>query len=320
MHLCLACGCHSGSAVALAAGEADGEERAVEELTRRARGASTSELAQILRGVRDQLKLERKGARRVADSLKRIIRGVLGWVRDTIERTPGATLIDRVSNASRTLANLADAIREAGLGDLMAEVEAIQAQITRQAWETAQAGGTVAPGNDVAALGALLTTSHLKTLGRFWDRDVVQAIVENVTDGLESAITGETLDEAIGRIGRTLEVTEGRAKNLARTQMSSFSRSVTASLAAAIDADTFYYAGPQDGLTRDFCAHLAGYTITADQLRRLDNGQGLPVATSCGGYGCRHALTPILSAVAKAAGIPAATDEQIAAANAAAKR
>lgn len=315
MHTCPACGHHPAADVDLAADGADGDERAIEELTRRAQQASTPELTQILRGVRDQLKLERKGARRVADSLKRIIRGVLDWVRETLDRAPGAALGDRVINASRTLDTLAAAILEAGLGDLMAEVQAIQAQITRAAWETAQAGGTIAPGIDIAAQAALLTTSNLKTLGRYFERDVVQAIVDNVTDGLESSVIGETLDEAIQRISRSLEVTERRAKNMARTQFASFSRSVTASMAAAIDADLFFYGGPKDGLTRDFCLPLAGKTITADQLRRLDNGQGLPVVTDAGGNNCRHGLVPIMAAVAEAAGIPAATEDDINAAN-----
>lgn len=322
-HVCHACG-HEGHVDLAASDEADGDERAIEELTRRVRRAGPSELGRILRGVRDQLRFQRKGARRVTAGLQRIIRGVLDWVRTTLDAAPGGTVPDRVRSAQATLATLADAIREVGLGDLMAEVQEIQASLVRTAWETAQASGviepSVAPGRDLAAMAALLQTANLRTLARYWDRDVVQSIVDSVTDGLEGAIVGETLDEAVARIERTLNVSTGRAKNMARTQMAQFSSAVTASIAAAIEAEEYYYAGPQDGLTRDFCAPLAGYTITAAQLRKLDNGTGFPVATTRGGPNCRHSLTPIMPEVARAAGIPQATDEQIDAANRGGKR
>lgn len=55
----------------------------------------------------------------------------------------------------------------------------------------------------------------------------------------------------------------------------------------------YLYDGPEDRKTRPFCDKVVGKVYTLKALRRLDNGQGLPVDIHRGGYRCRHRLSPI---------------------------
>jgi hypothetical protein len=50
--------------------------------------------------------------------------------------------------------------------------------------------------------------------------------------------------------------------------------------------------GPVSAITRPFCRAHAGQIFTLEEIERLDNGQGLPVRESCGGYNCRHYWVP----------------------------
>lgn len=54
---------------------------------------------------------------------------------------------------------------------------------------------------------------------------------------------------------------------------------------------TFRYNGPTANV-RSFCAQHVGLVFHLDEIRRMDNGQGLPVEHYCGGYNCRHRWTP----------------------------
>lgn len=55
----------------------------------------------------------------------------------------------------------------------------------------------------------------------------------------------------------------------------------------------FLYLGPEDGKTRDFCDRHVGKVYTRAAMKRLDNGTGIPVEVSRGGFNCRHSWSPI---------------------------
>jgi len=50
-------------------------------------------------------------------------------------------------------------------------------------------------------------------------------------------------------------------------------------------------------------------------MRRLNNGQGLPVKTSGGGYNCRHSWSPVTQGFVDAANLTRATAQDITKAN-----
>ena len=99
------------------------------------------------------------------------------------------------------------------------------------------------------------------------------------------------------------------------TELSQFGRAVTASAAQAFDLDLYLYTGPRDGVTRSFCRPLINKVVSESQMMRLDNGQGLPVKTSCGGYNCRHSWSPVTESFVEAAGLTRATNADITKAN-----
>lgn len=85
------------------------------------------------------------------------------------------------------------------------------------------------------------------------------------------------------------------------TELAVFSRTVDDRGFAIVQAGdpttplNYQYSGPGSGdpVIRPFCQDLMkqtehGTTWTMDEIERMDNGQGLPVKTACGGHGCRH--------------------------------
>ena len=75
-------------------------------------------------------------------------------------------------------------------------------------------------------------------------------------------------------------------KTLAFTSIAQFNNGLTFQTAAI--TGTFLYSGPIAASSRLFCREHVGKVFTLEQIGQMDNGQGLPVLTSCGGYNCRH--------------------------------
>lgn len=78
------------------------------------------------------------------------------------------------------------------------------------------------------------------------------------------------------------------AETEASTAVSRFNNLLTFENAAATGTRTFKYFGPVSAITRPFCRAHAGQVFTEEEIGRMNNGQGLPVSESCGGYNCRH--------------------------------
>lgn len=78
------------------------------------------------------------------------------------------------------------------------------------------------------------------------------------------------------------------AETEAQTAVSRFNNLLTFENAAVTGTRTFKYFGPVSAITRPFCRAHAGQVFTEEEIRKMDNGQGLPVSESCGGYNCRH--------------------------------
>ena len=64
-----------------------------------------------------------------------------------------------------------------------------------------------------------------------------------------------------------------------------------------------------------FCKPLINKVVTEAQMARLNNGQGLPVKLSGGGYNCRHSWSPVSQGFVDAAGLTMADAADIAKAN-----
>lgn len=113
----------------------------------------------------------------------------------------------------------------------------------------------------------------------------------------------------------------GQAITIGNTILAQAQRQVVVASAGPGQADdetVYVYQGPDDGVTRSFCSELIGLAFTDRQIRRLDNGQGLPVMTNGGGWNCRHSWSPMPSSAVRAGGYRFADDSDISRANGAA--
>ncbi len=99
--------------------------------------------------------------------------------------------------------------------------------------------------------------------------------------------TAPTIYSALRQTGNVRHV----ASTLANTALAQFDGAYTAELARSSGIDTFEYAGPP--AQRIFCSNHLGQQYTRAEIEQMDNGQGLPVMTSCGGYNCRHSWLPV---------------------------
>ena len=149
-----------------------------------------------------------------------------------------------------------------------------------------------------------------------WERfggDLSLSIQAQLLDAVVSGATFKELENAVEEALRGVKGDDPKvlrhARTIANTTTQGFDRTITHRKAATAKIDTFVYLGPDDGVTRPFCAAvLSGQEskefripsvdgdppiYTDEQISRMDNGQGLDVATYCGGYNCRHSFNPI---------------------------
>jgi hypothetical protein len=92
------------------------------------------------------------------------------------------------------------------------------------------------------------------------------------------------------------EALESRLNTELGTTFAAFHRTVTLATAEDLGFELFEYIGPDDQVTRKFCYELLErdppiYSI--EEIRRMDNGQDLPVEQFGGGYNCRHIWGPV---------------------------
>lgn len=84
-----------------------------------------------------------------------------------------------------------------------------------------------------------------------------------------------------------------QASTLANTAVAQFDNAYMVENSQQAGVEKFLYDGTIKANTREFCLKHFHKTYTLAQLRALDNGQGLPVLYSLGGYNCTHFLTPV---------------------------
>src|SRR5690606_1747747 len=85
------------------------------------------------------------------------------------------------------------------------------------------------------------------------------------------------------------------AETVVRTGTAAFDRIERVESAEQAGVTKYRYTGPS--ADRRFCARLLarskqGETWTKEEIRKMDNGQGLSVLYHCGGYNCRHDWEP----------------------------
>jgi hypothetical protein len=92
---------------------------------------------------------------------------------------------------------------------------------------------------------------------------------------------------------------DAESRTLANTSLAQFDNAMMFEFAQQGGIEQFKYDGVLHENTRLFCREHLGKKFTIDEIRQMDNGQGIPVETSCGGYNCTHWWTPVIDDLSK---------------------
>jgi len=111
----------------------------------------------------------------------------------------------------------------------------------------------------------------------------------------DSVLGGAPADVMLERVAQALDREVREVRTLYDTTTATFGRLMEQQASTGEPGELFLFAGPVDAKMRPFCADHIGKVYTRAQIVQLDNGQGLDVLVTCGGYNCRHvwmALSP----------------------------
>lgn len=206
--------------------------------------------------------------------------------------------------AAAALGQLETALIDAGLGDELKALRAIYGTELREIKRTFAAAGIaetdIFAGVDSAVINALIDADFEKVTKNLSAHvSDVKAVLTRSVLSVDNVPTGKLIAGENERLSRYLNTEID-------TMYSAFTRTVTAKKADDLGFELMRYLGPDDKITRKFCqqtlhgAPNAIYRI--EDIKKLNNGQGLDVLTYGGGYNCRHQWRPITLERAKELG------------------
>ena len=288
----------------------DADEKAIQDLERQLKDQK-KQLADITRNKVKELKAEKRAADRFGSVYSKASKRLTKQLDELLNQTDPSVLLDLEKN------ELVYLVLEGGFADSIEDFIEQQDKLVSAITDTIQ---TVEPTfkplfieNEIDALKTL-------TVQNVFDDVVIPAVSKNMRDALLSMVVDTPKDQAMSNLASALQRGAGTLQTEVRTKISQFGRSVNMIAADAVGMDQYLYTGPRDGATRSFCRALVNKVVSKDQMSKLNNGQGLSVRSSGGGYNCRHSWSPVTDSFVKMAGLTKATNKDIADANSGAKR
>ena len=288
----------------------DADEKAIQDLQRQVKD-QPKQLADITKAKIKELKAEKKTADQFGQVYSKSSKKLIKQLNDLLKQTDPAVLL----NLQRE--QLIELVLEGGFADSIEDFIEQQDKLLQSINESlAVVDPTWTPlfiENEVDALKTL-------TVQNVFDDIVIPAVSKNVRDSLLSMVVDTPKDQAMSNLAQSLQRGAGSLQTEVRTKISQFGRSVNMIASDAVGIDLYLYTGPKDGITRNFCKALINKVLTKDQLNKLNNNQGLSVRSSCGGYNCRHSLSPVTSNFVELANLELAKSKDISNANSGAKK
>ena len=281
----------------------DADEIAIASLTKQAKSA-TGDMATLIRARRDQIQAEVKAERAVERAFKKAQSELVSTIEQAVEALGPQALL----NASDE--QLLQLLMAGGLDVAIDKFITHQQTIRDAVNKTLQASNI-----ELSTIGAQVDILSTQNVSDVFENTILNSVKQSVRDSLNDLIVDVPLKTVMSNMQKRMQRAEGRQLTEVKTKLSQYGRSITAIAAAEADIDHFLYTGPDDGVTRDFCVALVNKVVTSKQMRRLDNGQGLSVKTSGGGYNCRHSWSPVTQGFIKAANLQLATSSDINKAN-----
>jgi hypothetical protein len=290
--------------------EKDADKRAVEDLSKQLKGQS-GEVARLTKSKINELKTLIKAENKMKSVLAKSRTRFLKTLDDAVKATDPLTLLSLPRD------QMIDFIIRGGFDLAVDEFIEQTDQIAKAVENTAR---IVQPDLGLIPIQQKLDIMQTATVQQIFDDVVIPTVANGVRDSLTAMTLDVPVTVAMSSLAQKMQQATGRQLTEINTKISMFGRSVTASIAEEAGLTLYLYTGPEDGLTRKFCRPLVGKVVSESQMKKLNNGQGLPVRTGGGGYNCRHSWSPISKGFMKAAKLPKATTADINKANAGGKR
>lgn len=226
------------------------------------------------------------------------------FLETSLEGIIGGLEIGEVSalEAARVLGSMQAALIDLGLADELGELQGIYADELNYISQVFAASGIA------GALFSDVDETVIRELVSF-DTDQVFGMVSGYVDDVKATMMRAVLIGETPNFREMHDVTGSRLISNLETEMTTalqgFSRTVTQAKGKELGFELWEYIGPEDEITREFCQDLLDKDppiYSTSEIERMDNGQGLPVASYGGGYNCRHQWRPISEEKAREAG------------------
>ena len=288
----------------------DADEKAIEDLSRQVKEQPPI-LAKITKARIKELKAEKKAADQFGVIYKKATRRLIDSLKESIDQSSPEAILSLPKD------QLIELILSGGLAESVEDFIDQQDKMLKAINESIS---VVDPTWTPLFIQTEVESIRALTVQNVFDDIVVPSVAKNVKDSLLSMVIDTPPSLALSNLALSLERGAGTLQTEVRTKISQFGRSVNMIAADTVGMDHYLYTGPRDGITRAFCRPLINKVVDKTQLGKLNNGQGLSVRTSGGGYNCRHSWSPVTESFMKAAGLDKATAADISKANSGGKR
>jgi hypothetical protein len=298
--------CACGSSVHLLAEGDSADKVAVADLSAQAKEQSGPR-AELTKAKVKELRAEITAADVMARALGQSRQSLLDVLETALSMTSPEALLAMPRDT------LADFVLQAGFG---LTIDDFIEQSDRVAAAALEAIQVLEPTATTASVQAQLDSFRVAAVDSVFQDVIIPDTTKAIREALQGMSLGVPLKASMSALSAQLERSEGRQLTEVKTKIASYGRQVTAAVGESAGLDLYLYTGPRDGITRRFCKPLINKVVTEAQMARLDNGQGLPVKLSGGGYNCRHSWSPVSQGFVDAAGLTMADAADIAKANA----
>ena len=297
--------CECGRTVQLLAEGDSADKVAVTDLTAQAKEQSGDRAALTMAKV-EELRAEITAADVMARALGQSRQSLLDVLETALSMTSPEALLAMPRDT------LADFVLQAGFG---LTIDDFIEQSDRVAAAALEAIQVLEPTATTASVQAQLDSFRVAAVDAVFQDVIIPDTTKAVREALQGMTLGVSLTASMGRLSDQMQRSEGRQLTELRTKIASYGRQVTAAVGESAGLDLYLYTGPRDGITRQFCKPLINKVVDDKQMAALNNGQGLPVKLSGGGYNCRHSWSPVSQGFVDAANLTRATAADIAKAN-----
>jgi hypothetical protein len=297
--------CACGSSVHLLAEGDSADKVAVADLSAQAKEQSGPR-AELTKAKVKELRAEITAADVMARALGQSRQSLLDVLETALSMTSPEALLAMPRDT------LADFVLQAGFG---LTIDDFIEQSDRVAAAALEAIQVLEPTATTASVQAQLDSFRVAAVDSVFQDVIIPDTTKAIREALQGMSLGVPLKASMSALSAQLERSEGRQLTEVKTKIASYGRQVTAAVGESAGLDLYLYTGPRDGITRAFCKPLINKVVNEQQMARLDNGQGLPVKLSGGGYNCRHSWSPVSQGFVDAAGLTMADAADIAKAN-----